>query len=122
MKISYKQYTFTVTGSLIDESFDLPSEAKKVTGIRLDSSEETLLLNRGSARIEISNREIFPEGFPAKFIFFGSEVGANERLYPLDEVVTANKVKIRYQDKPSPSNPTTTVNYPVTLIVRYETA
>lgn len=122
MKISYKQYSFTVTGSLLDEAFDLPSEAKKVTGIRLDSPEETLLSNRGSVRVEISNREIFPEGFPAKFIIFGSEVGASERMYVLDEVVSANKIKLRYQDKPSPSNPTTSVNYPVTLIVRYETA
>lgn len=122
MKISYKQYTFEVTGSLIDKQFDLPTEAKKVTGIRLDSPEETLLSNRGSARIEISNREIFPEDFPAKFIIFGSEVGASDRLYPLDEVISANSIKLRYKDKPSPSNPTTTVNYPVTLIVRYETA
>ncbi|WP_338792308.1 hypothetical protein [Bernardetia sp. MNP-M8] len=120
MKVSYKQYSFDVTDSRIDKQFDLPSEAKKVTGIRLDSPEETLLSNRGSARIEVSNREIFPENFPAKFIMFGEEVPASERIHLLDEPITAHTIKIRFQDEPSPSSPTTTV-YPVTLIVRYET-
>lgn len=118
-KISYKQYTFDVTGALIDKQYDLPTEAKKVTGIRLDSPEETLLSNRGSCRIELSNREIFPEKFPAKFIMFGEEVPASERMHLLDELITAHNIKIRFQDEPSPSNPNP-ATYPVTLIVRYE--
>ncbi len=120
VKISYKQYTFTINSTtIIDKKFELPSEAKKVTGIRLDSPDETLLATRGSCRIELSNRELFPEEFPARFLQFGREVPASERMHELDEVLTAFNLKIRFQDQPAPSSPAL-VPYSVTIIVRYE--
>ncbi|WP_338765823.1 hypothetical protein WAF17_02480 [Bernardetia sp. ABR2-2B] len=119
-KVSYKQYTFNINSTtIIDKKFELPSEAKKVTGIRLDSPDEVLLATRGSCRIELSNRELFPEEFPARFLQFGREVPADQRMHTLDEVLTAFNLKIRFQDQPAPSSPAL-VPYSVTIIVRYE--
>lgn len=119
-KLAYKQYKIPITtaNSFLQTEVELPQEAKKVVGIRLDADRENMLYVRGGARIEISNNEIFPDEFPCKFLMFGKETPASERLHALDVSIATNKMKITHKDIDSPSLSFSA--YSLIIIVAYE--
>lgn len=83
--------------------FELDKNAKILLGISITSNREDLLYHRGSHRMQLSDKELFPEGFEAKLLMSGLNVPPDQRMVTLGELPTGNAtIDISYKDTASP--------------------
>ncbi len=82
--------------------FELDKSAKILLGISITSNREDLLYHRGSHRMQLSDKELFPEGFEAKLLMAGLNVPPDLRMVTLGELPTGNAtLDVSYKDTPS---------------------
>lgn len=86
------------------ESFEVDKHAGKILGITLISDYDELLYYRGSQKIKINEKEIYPEGYESKLLMQGLNVPVNERIIFLGEdILPGNrKVELEYKDTNHP--------------------
>jgi hypothetical protein len=88
-------------GQNIKKEFDLDSNASYLIGIVLVSDFDELLYYRGSQRILINDKTLFPEGYESRLLMSGLNVSPNDRMVEVGEIETGNgKLEISYQDTP----------------------
>lgn len=82
--------------------FELDKNAKFLLGISVTSDYEELLYNRGSHRMQLSDKELFPENFEAKLLMAGLNVAPDQRMVTLGELPTGNAtLDVIYKDTAS---------------------
>jgi len=95
----------TSANGTFKESFDVDKHASKIIGIAISTNNDNLMYFRGSQRIAINEREIYPEGYESKMLMQGFNVPVNERIKGLGEEMDPGnrKVEIEYKDEDHPS-------------------
>ena len=82
------------------QTFELDKNIQIIKGLLFTSDKDDLLYYRGTQRVEINNKEYFPDNYESKLFMSGINVPPATRYYPLANVNPGNGlVKISYQDK-----------------------
>jgi hypothetical protein len=104
----------TAENQTFKAEFELDKSAKFLLGISITSNREDLLYHRGSHRMQLSDKELFPEGFEAKLLMAGLNVAPDQRMVTLGELPSGNAtLDVSYKD--TPSSLTTFEPYRVTI-------
>lgn len=89
---------------LIKVQFELDKNAKFLIGIAISSNLDNMLYYRGSQKISINERELFPEGYESKLLLSGLNVSPNERMASIGIVPTGNgRLDVWFTDTPHPT-------------------
>ena len=97
-----KRYDIQVTSAnqTFTQTFELDKNIKVIKGLLFTSDKDDLLYYRGTQRVEINNKEYFPDNYESKLFMSGINVPPATRYYPLANVNPGNGlVKVSYQDK-----------------------
>lgn len=70
--------------------FTLDKSAQYLLGISVTSDRDDLLFYRGSNRIYLNEKELFPDGFESKLLMAGLNVAPDQRMITLGELPTGN--------------------------------
>ena len=90
----------TVASQAYKSSFEVDKHASKIIGISISSTFDDRMFYRGSQKLTINEKEIYPEGYESKMIMQGLNVAVNDRIIDLgEEMLPGNrKVEIEYRD------------------------
>ncbi len=81
-------------------TFEIDSNATKITGILLTSNNEKALYYRGSQKIQINDQELFPENFESKLLMSGLGVSPNQRMVKVGAIDKGNgRLEVWYKDE-----------------------
>ncbi len=84
---------------IFSKTFELDKNIAFVQGILFSSDKDDLLYYRGSQKVEINKREIFPEDYESKLLMTGINVSPNDRYYRTGDFPAGNgNVKIDFKD------------------------
>jgi hypothetical protein len=87
------------TGTVISKTFELDKNITCIHSLLFTTNRDDLLYYRGTQKVEMNNREIFPEDYESKLLMSGINVPPNNRYYDLGELPPGNfKVKVEYKD------------------------
>ena len=87
------------TGTVISKTFELDKNITCIHGMLITTSRDDLMYYRGTQKVEVNNREIFPEDYETKLLMSGINVPPNNRYYDVGELPPGNfKVKVEYRD------------------------
>ena len=79
--------------------FELDKNAKYVKGVLITSDDDLSLYYRGTQKITINDKELFPEGFESKLLMSGINVAPDSRAISVGKIPVGNgKVEIWYKD------------------------
>lgn len=96
--------TISAANQVFKGDFELDKNASLLIGIALTSDRDDLLFYRGSQKIQINDRELFPEGFESKLLMSGINVSPNQRMVKVGMVQVGNgKLEINFKDTDHPS-------------------
>lgn len=95
----------TPANQTFKESFEVDKHASKIIGIAISTNIDGMPYFRGSQRIAISEKEIYPEGYESKMLMQGLNVPVKERIIPLGEELEPGnrKIEIDYKDEDHPA-------------------
>lgn len=94
----------TSEGSVKKGEFRVDSNAKHLYGIALTSDNEQQVYYRGSQKIQLNDRELFPEDFESKLLMSGLSVPPNQRVVKTGIIPVGNgRIEVWYKDNPHPS-------------------
>lgn len=94
------EVSITSANQHIKDKIEVDKHAAAIIGIALTSNLDEMLYYRGSQRIVISEKEIYPEGYESKMLMQGINVAVNDRLIKLgEEIAPGNRVvELDYTD------------------------
>jgi len=99
----------TAANQTFKESFEVDKHVSKIIGIAFSANIDGMPYFRGSQRIAINEKEIYPEGYESKMLMQGFNIPVNERIIKFgegEEIEPGNrKVEIEYKDQDHPSIP-----------------
>lgn len=96
--------------------FQLDRNARKVLGFAITSDRDDLLFYRGSQKIQLNDKELFPEDFESKLLMTGLNVAPNDRMIKIGDLDSGNKrLEIWYKDQNTEA--TTFTKYRVSIYV-----
>lgn len=100
MGIIQKRFDVQVTasGTTVKEDFRLDKTAVKVVAVLLTSDRDDMMFYRGSIRLDINGKEVFPEGFEAKLLQTGLNVTPGERYRIIDRLPGNGVIHFAYTD------------------------
>ncbi len=92
--------TVSAPNQVFKASFEVDKHAAVILGIALTSSFEEKVFYRGSQKITINEKEIYPEGYESKMLMHGLNVPVKDRIIGFDEVMLPGnrRVDIEYRD------------------------
>lgn len=95
----------TSPNELFKQKFEVDKHARAIIGIAITSNLDEMLYYRGSQRIVINEKEIYPEGYESKMLMQGINVSVNDRIIGLgEEIEPGNRVvEIAYKDQDHPA-------------------
>ncbi len=95
----------TSANQTFKESFEVDKHVSKIIGIAFSTNNDSMPYFRGSQRIAINEKEIYPEGYESKMLMQGFNVPVNERILGLGEELEPGnrKVEIDYKDTDHPA-------------------
>jgi hypothetical protein len=95
----------TAAGETFRESFEVDKHVKKIIGIAISSDFDDKLYFRGTQKITVSEKEIYPEGYESKMLLQGLNVPVNQRIILLGEELDPGnrKVELEVTDVEHPS-------------------
>lgn len=100
----------TAANQIFKESFDVDKHVSKIIGIAFSTNNDSMPYYRGSQKISINEKEIYPEGYESKILQHGFNVPVNERMITFngEELDPGNRrVEIEYKDEDHPIVPFT---------------
>ena len=98
---SYEEFSLQVKSAnqIFTESFELDKNVVAIKGMKIDADRNDLAYYRGSQRMEISKKEIFPDNYLTQRLMVGINVGMNERYRDLRSPNPGNRIiKVDYKD------------------------
>jgi len=95
----------TAPNQTFKESFEVDKHASKIIGIAFSTNNDSMPYFRGSQRIAINEKEIYPDGYESKMLMQGFNVPVNERILALGEELEPGnrKVEIDFKDTDHPA-------------------
>lgn len=95
----------TAPNQSVKENFEVDKHAAKIIGIAFTTNNDTMPYYRGSQKISINDKEVYPEGYESKLLMQGINVPVNERIISLGEELEPGnrKVEIEYRDENHPA-------------------
>lgn len=91
--------TITSANAVTKAEFQLDSNATHLYGVAITSDNEPFLFYRGSQKIQVNDRELFPEDFESKLMMSSLSVPPNSRMVKTGLVEIGNgKVEVWYKD------------------------
>lgn len=95
----------TAANQVFKESFDVDKHVSKIIGIAFTTNNDSMPYYRGSQKVAINEKEIYPEGYESKLLMQGFNVPVNERIIKLGEELDPGnrKVEIEYKDEDHPA-------------------
>lgn len=83
--------------------FALDKAALYLLGISVTSDRDDLIFYRGSNRIYLNEKELFPDGFECKLLMAGLNVAPDHRMITLGELPTGNgMLDVNFKDTAHP--------------------
>jgi hypothetical protein len=96
----------TASGETFKGEWELDRHADVVFGVAVTSDSEEMVYYRGSQKMQVNDRELFPEDFESKLLMSGLSVAPNQRMAKVGNVETGNKrVEVWYKDQNHPKAP-----------------
>lgn len=97
--------SITAPNQSFKENFEVDKHAAKIIGIAFTTNNDTMPYYRGSQRVSINDKEVYPEGYESKILMQGVNVPVNERIISLGEELEPGnrKVEIEYRDEDHPA-------------------
>lgn len=96
----------TASGETVKGEWELDRHADVTFGVAITSDSEEMIYYRGSQKMQINDRELFPEDFESKLLMTGLSVAPNQRMAKVGNVETGNKrVEVWYKDQNHPKAP-----------------
>lgn len=94
----------TEANKTFKESFEVDKNVFKIIGIAITSNYNMQMYLRGSQRISINEKEIYPEDYESQMLMQGLNVSANDRIIKLaEEMEPGNRrVEIDFKDTDHP--------------------
>lgn len=81
-------------------TFELDKNAHFVQGILITSDRDELLFYRGSQKIQLNDKELFPENFESRLLMAGLNVAPDHRAISLGDVETGNgRLEVWFKDE-----------------------
>ena len=88
----------------VKAQFELDKNARFLIGIAITADRDDMLYYRGTQKILINDRELFPEGYESKLLFSGLNVSPNDRMANVGIVPTGNgKLDVWFTDYDNPN-------------------
>jgi len=79
--------------------FEHDKNAHYVTGIILTSDKDDLMFYRGSQKIQINDKELFPEDFESRLLMAGLNVAPDNRAISVGNLETGNgRIEVWFKD------------------------
>lgn len=92
-----------VEGQTVKAQFELDSNARFLLGIVITSDRDDLLFYRGSQKIQINDRELFPDNYESKLLIPGLNVALDDRFATVGPIPTGNgKLDVWFKDSLHP--------------------
>jgi len=83
--------------------FELDKNADILFGVAITSDNEELLFYRGSQKMQVNDKELFPEDFESKLLMTGLCVSPNNRMIKVGMVKSGNgMVEVWFKDTNHP--------------------
>lgn len=79
-----------VEGGTVKAQLELEKNAKYLIGIAITSDRDELAYHRGSQKILINDRELFPEGYETRLLMSGLNVSPDDRMASIGSIPTGN--------------------------------
>lgn len=119
IKFVYKRFNFLVDqpDSNYSKKFDLDANITLVRGLQLTSKNRPMLLWRGSQKIEINGKEIFPEDYESHLLMSGIDSGQDNRFIIFKDGIEPGNREIKMLYKDETIGPYEFSPYPVSLIL-----
>lgn len=94
------EVSITAANQRVKDKIEVDKHAAAIIGVALTSNLDEMLYYRGSQRIVINEKEIYPEGYESKMLMQGINVPANDRIIRLgEEIAPGNRVvELDYTD------------------------
>ena len=84
----------------VKAEFELDKNAKYVQGILITSDRDELLFYRGSQKIQLNDKELFPENFESRLLMAGLNVAPDDRAISIGNVESGNgRLEVTYKDQ-----------------------
>ena len=92
--------TISSPNQVFKGSIEVDKHASVIIGISMTSSFEEKLFYRGSQKISINEKEIYPEGYESKMLMHGLNVPVKDRIIEFGEIMLPGnrKVELEYRD------------------------
>lgn len=125
-QIIKERFDVSITGAnqSYRTEFELDKNAKYLLGIAITSDREDLLFYRGSQKIQLNDKELFPEDFESKLLLTGLNVNPNKRVVLVGEIETGNgRIDLLYKDSNhtlAPFTPYRFTIYTFSIIQKFE--
>ena len=89
----------TTANSITKGEFELDKNAEFLFGLSVTTDKETSLYYRGSQKMQVNDKELFPEEFESRLLMTGLTVPPNQRVVKVGLVRRGNgKVEIWFKD------------------------
>jgi hypothetical protein len=89
----------TKENEVVKGTFELDKNANYVKGILITSDRDELLFYRGTQKIQLNDRELFPEDFESRLLMAGLNVAPDERAITLGDIESGNgRLEVWYKD------------------------
>jgi hypothetical protein len=98
--------SITAANQTFKDSFEVDKHVSKIIGIAFTTNNDPMPYYRGSQKISINEKEIYPEGYESKILMQGINVPVNERIkdFEGEELEPGNrKIEIEYKDEDHPA-------------------
>lgn len=90
-------------GERVKKTFELDKHSDIVLGVQITSDREDLLFYRGTQKVQINDKELFPEEFESKLLMTGLNVAPDKRMITIGEIQAGNgRIEIYFEDKSHP--------------------
>ncbi len=93
LKVTEPNQTFKV-------EFELDKNANFVIGLAITSDRDDLLFYRGTQKIQLNDKELFPENFESRLLMSGINVSPNDRMIKVGTLDAGNgRLEILFRDQ-----------------------
>ena len=99
------------------ETFEVDKHASHIIGVAITSNYDDRLYFRGSQRIAINEKEIYPEDYESKMLMQGLNVAVNDRIIKIGEEMEPGNRKVELDYKDTDHDNSSFIPYRVRLYV-----
>ena len=90
----------TESNQTFKAEFELDKNANYVIGLAITSDRDDLLFYRGTQKIQLNDKELFPENFESRLLMSGINVSPNNRMIKVGALDAGNgRLEVWFKDQ-----------------------